>query len=90
MQIRYFATIRAITKENTLNWDRPETTLGELLHSLCNRYGDRFRQWVLEGDGLGQAIIILVNGRDARHLEGINTPLQPDDIVSIFPLVAGG
>ncbi len=90
MQIRYFATIRTITREFTLDWDQPETTLGELLRALCVRYGDHFRQWVLEGDELGQAIIILVNGCDARHLEGINTALHPDDIIAIFPLVAGG
>jgi MoaD family protein len=90
MQIRYFATIRAITKENTLTWDQPGTTLGDLLYALCTRYGDRFHQWVLDGDELGQAIIILVNGCDARHLGGINTALHPDDIIAIFPLVAGG
>jgi molybdopterin synthase sulfur carrier subunit len=90
MQIRYFATIRDITRENTLNWNQRHATLGELLRALCVRYGDRFRQWVLEGDELGQAIIILVNGCDARHLGGINTPLQPDDTIAIFPLVAGG
>lgn len=90
MQIRYFATIRTITRENTLQWDKPEATLGELLRVLCSRYGDRFRQWVLDGNGLGQAIIVLVNGCDARHLGGLNTPLSPDDVIAIFPLVAGG
>jgi MoaD family protein len=90
MQIRYFATIRSITGENTLRWEQSEATLGELLHNLCARYGNHFRSWVLDGDDLGQAIIILVNGCDARHLAGINTPLQPDDIIAIFPLVAGG
>lgn len=90
MQIRYFATIRTITGENALRWDQPEATLGELLRDLCVRYGDRFRSWVLDGNDLGQAIIILVNGCDARHLGGINTPLQPEDTIAIFPLVAGG
>ena len=90
MQIRYFATIRTLTGENTLGWNQPEATLGELLHDLCARYGDNFRSWVLDGDNLGQAIIILVNGCDVRHLTGINTPLQPDDTIAIFPLVAGG
>jgi hypothetical protein len=30
MQIRYFATIRSITGENTLRWNQPEANLGEL------------------------------------------------------------
>lgn len=90
MQIRYFATIRTLTGENSLRWDQPEATLGELLRNLCARYGDAFQSWVLDGDNLGQAIIILVNGCDVRHLAGINTSLQPDDTIAIFPLVAGG
>lgn len=90
MQIRYFATIRAITGESILRWDKPAAILGELLRDLSRHYGSRFQNWVLEGDGLGSAIIILVNGTDVRHLQGIDTPLQPDDTISIFPLVAGG
>ncbi|MEW5958609.1 MAG: ubiquitin-like small modifier protein 1 [Chloroflexota bacterium] len=90
MQIRYFATIRTITGENALYWDKPEATLGELLHDLHPRYGRNFQNWVLDGDALGPAIIILVNGYDVRHLNGIDTKLQADDIISIFPVVAGG
>ena len=90
MEIRYFATIRDITGESKLQWKEPATTLSKLLCDLCARYDRRFRSWVLDGDDLGAAIIILINGRDARHLNGINTPLQPDDTVSIFPMVAGG
>ena len=38
----------------------------------------------------GPEIIILINGRHVSHLGGQNAPLNPDDRVDIFPVVAGG
>ena len=35
-------------------------------------------------------MIILVNGRNILHLNGVQTPLNPDDVVAVFPMVAGG
>jgi molybdopterin synthase sulfur carrier subunit len=90
MQIRYFATIRDITGVKEVRREAPAETLGDLLRDLCAQYGPSFRRWVLDGDDLGPAIIVLVNGRDARHLEGIKTVLKRDDIISLFPMVAGG
>jgi molybdopterin synthase sulfur carrier subunit len=31
-----------------------------------------------------------VNGRHLEHIGGIETPLQPGDVVLLFPVVAGG
>lgn len=90
MQIRYFATIREITGQNTITWAQPANTLGDLLRQLTRRYDSRFAYWVWKGDKLSDMVIILVNGGDVRHLTGLDTPLNPDDIISIFPMVAGG
>ena len=38
----------------------------------------------------GPEIIVLINGRHVNHLGGRNAPLNPDDRVDIFPVVAGG
>jgi molybdopterin synthase sulfur carrier subunit len=45
---------------------------------------------VYSGAELSDAIIILVNGRNVLYLKGLDTPLEADDEVSIFPMVAGG
>jgi molybdopterin synthase sulfur carrier subunit len=45
---------------------------------------------VFSGAELSGEIIILVNGRNVRYLQGLETPLAADDEVSIFPMVAGG
>ena len=43
-----------------------------------------------DGTELGKEIIILVNGKNVEHLNGINTKLLSTDVISIFPVVAGG
>ena len=91
MIIRYFAFLRDITRVSEQTWNEPAACVGDLLVALSRRYGPNFRRWVLEPDGqLGQLSIVLVNGRDCRELHGMATPLKPDDIIAIFPPVAGG
>jgi molybdopterin synthase sulfur carrier subunit len=45
---------------------------------------------VLKDGDLWNLVIILVNGRDVRHLQRLATPLAPTDTVVIFPPVGGG
>ena len=63
----------------------------DLLVRLCRRYeGFRAKLLTLDGTDVGEETIILVNGRNISHLNGVATPLADSDTVSIFPVVAGG
>jgi len=90
MVIRFFASIRNVTGEKEVALDQPTPTLGELLHLLSDRYGPEFRRWVLDGEHLGGSVMVVINGDDARHQAGLATRLAPTDVVSIFPIMAGG
>jgi sulfur-carrier protein len=90
MTVKYFATIRDLTREKERRIDDRPGDLRELLTQLAERYGRPFRRAVLDGDALHGQIIILVNGRNVRHLQLLDTPLRDDDEVSIFPMIAGG
>ncbi len=90
MEIRFFASIRNVTGEKEIAWDEPTATLGDLLRSLSSRYGPEFRRWVLDGDALGNSVMIVINGQDARHHGGAETRLTAHDVVSILPIMAGG
>ncbi len=91
MIIRYFAFLRDITRKSEQRWDDPCNRLGDLLVLLSKKYGPGFRYWVLEEDGqLSHHSIVLINGRDARDLAGLDTVIKPDDVIAIFPPVAGG
>jgi sulfur-carrier protein len=90
MLIRFFASIRNITGVKEVEWDESTPTLGELLCRLADRYDPEFRHWVLDGDQLGSAVMIVVNGDDVRPRAGLETRLAPTDVVSILPVMAGG
>jgi hypothetical protein len=45
---------------------------------------------VLDGENLGGSVMVVINGEDARHQAGLETCLAPTDVVSIFPIMAGG
>ena len=90
MVIRFFASIRNITKVREISWNEPIPTLGVLLGGLSDHYGPEFRRWVLKGDELGESVLVLVNGQDVRHQAGLDTPLGAADIVTILPMMAGG
>ena len=91
MQIKFFAYLREYTGCKVTDFPYQEDIYG-LTHALCDTYGEKLRAKMLSPDGedLGEEIIILVNGRHVAHLGGIRAALEPTDIVSIFPVVAGG
>lgn len=90
MVVRFFASLRDITQERKIECDPCPSTLRELLRQLCERYGPGFQRWVFEGEDMGDSILVVINGQDARHCAGLDTRLGPDDVISILPIMAGG
>jgi molybdopterin synthase sulfur carrier subunit len=89
--VKFFAGIRDKTGCKETNIPH-EKDVRALLYALSAKYGAGLQTKLLSEDGmrLGPGIIIFVNGRNLEHLGGIETPLQPDDVVLVFPVVAGG
>jgi molybdopterin synthase sulfur carrier subunit len=66
-------------------------TIGAALEQGFIRFGPAFRQALLGPDGQpAEGVIVLVDGRNVRFAEGLETPLGPDDEAAIFPPSAGG
>lgn len=93
MKIRLYAYFRDIVGRNELEWTQPAETMGVLLDSMSQSYGKQFRYWVYQNKHEGMVsdlVMFLVNGRDIRDLEGLDTRLKSDDVIALFPPVAGG
>jgi len=90
MTVKYFGDIRPLVGGlKGEEWRKPEPEVGTLLRALGNRHPAlENRLW--EGNQLSSTMIILVNGRSIDFLDGISTQLQPDDLVDVFPVEAGG
>jgi len=87
--VRFFTSIRALTGVKEIQVKA--TSIQEMIDLLIARYGEKFRQMLLEDDGsLKNYFHILVNGRHVRLLKGLQTPLAKNDIVAIFPPIGGG
>jgi molybdopterin synthase sulfur carrier subunit len=90
MRVRYFADIRKLAGVEEHDWTQAAPTVRELLKQLSHHNGAPFEKRVFDGGRLSGTIILLVNGRNIEHLHGVDTTLGPDDVVAIFPMIAGG
>jgi molybdopterin synthase sulfur carrier subunit len=65
-------------------------TVGELVHELERNYPGMAEK-LLDGEGnIKRFINVFRNDDEVRTLDGLNTPLQESDQVSIVPAMAGG
>jgi molybdopterin synthase sulfur carrier subunit len=89
--VRLYAALREAAGQRDFEVDLPAGALmGELLRRLITlrpKLGGK----ILDDKGsVPRYVAVFVNGRDIRHLDGLETPVQPGDEIAIFPPVAGG
>ena len=92
MQIHFFATLRQISNQKTVEFDLPENpTVRQMVNIVIARFPP-MREELLDEDGnLWRHVHVFVNGRDAPYLsEKMETIVKPTDTVNIFPAVGGG
>ena len=93
MTVRFFAYLRdpEFAGCREMSWPHAPTlrVLGE---QLCEKFGAKFRAEFFSpgGDALGERVIVMVGGRRAEFLDGLDTSLRDTDTILIFPVVAGG
>ncbi len=92
MKVNYYATLREIVGQKTIDFDiPPDSTIGFLIQQMVNRFPD-LRPALVDADGqLRGHVHVFVNGRDVPYLENqMDTVLKEGDTVSVFPAVGGG
>ena len=89
--VRLYAGLREAAGQRDFEVDLPAGALiGELLRRLI-ALRPKLNGKILDESGhVRQYVAVFVNGRDIRHLNGVETPIQPQDEIAIFPPVAGG
>jgi molybdopterin synthase sulfur carrier subunit len=92
MNIHFFATLRQIVGQKTVDFDLPEnTSVMDLVEIVVTRYPPLRKELLNEAGELWPHVHVFVNGRDAPYLEnGPQTVIKPGDTVNIFPAVGGG
>ena len=93
IKVKFFATFRDLLGLKELELEvGPEENLKliDLLEQLFQKFGEKFRNRILEGGNIRPQVNIMINGRNIKFLDGVNSPLKDGDTVAIFPPVYGG
>jgi molybdopterin converting factor small subunit len=65
-------------------------TAGAVLEDMLTHY-PAFRPQLCKDDGSLRAFVnLFLNKSNIRDLRGLDTPLEPDDILTLVPSIAGG
>jgi sulfur-carrier protein len=65
-------------------------TVGEALASLYAQHAELRQRISDDGGGLRRFVNVYLGGEDIRFLEGLDTPVNDGDELTILPAVAGG
>ena len=77
-------------REISLTFDN-ELTIRGILVRLNSLIGTDFEENLFNAEGkLSKYIIIGINGKDIRKLEGLDTIIKDGDEISFLPAIAGG
>lgn len=90
LELRFFATFREAVGQKSIYRTYDESvTVEDVLTDLEAEY-DGLEGELIEDGEIRDMLTVLKNGRQVVHLAGLDTVLEDDDALSIFPPVAGG
>lgn len=90
MEIRFYATLRPLVGGRTVQLPEPPPTVGAVLHHLIEEHPGLDGKLLDESGAVRRFVAVMLNGRDIRHLDGLETAVAADSEMDIFPPVAGG
>ncbi len=88
MRVNLYATYRDLTGAKHL--ELAGKTVGEVIDRLVETYPQMAPELFEAPGKLSERVSVFRNGRDVRYLEGLATPVGSEDVLDIFPPVAGG
>ena len=92
MKVNFYATYRPIVGGKTVEFELDHgVTIRQLVAAIVARFPAMQREMLDDNGNLYSHVHIFVNGRDSVLLEQkLDTVLQADDVLNIFPPVGGG
>jgi molybdopterin synthase sulfur carrier subunit len=92
MDVHFYATLRAIVGQKTIQVDMPsESTARELIDLIISDYPDLGPELLDANGNFHSHMKMFINGREAVYLQGkFGHIMKPTDKVDIFPPVGGG
>lgn len=91
LSVKLFATIRLTTglKVVDVNIEKPVNII-EMLQIVSDIIDYDLIEELVKDNTIIPGVIILLDGENIHHLNKLNTIIERDTVISIFPAVAGG
>ncbi len=92
MKVNFYATLRPIVGQKTVEMTLPEgTTAIELVRAFVKDYPAMEKELLDKDGNFLPHMKFIINGRQAEYMpDQMNTILKPEDKIDIFPPVGGG
>ena len=99
VKVKFPLSLHELTKTRWAELDCDgSTTIEEVMKSLTDKYGDKFREAVMDMDGgnsgddikIKRSFNVYLNGMNIKNLRGIKTEVHGNDEVIILSWVSGG
>ncbi|QRN85206.1 MoaD family protein [Clostridia bacterium] len=89
MKVEMYSLVRQVTGEKELELEASD--IEQALIQMAQRYGEEFESQVYsKKEGLSDRINILLRGKNIHVLQGLATPLEHNDTISLFYSIEGG
>ena len=92
VKIMFLSLLTDITEVEELNLPIKENVnIRTILEQLTVKFGSKFEEMIFKSSkDLSKYVIITINGKDIRTLDGLSTKIQLNDDISFIPAIAGG
>ena len=92
--VKTFLTLRQVMgNQAEFEMEIDDITIGELLDQLCDQFGEGLADQIFDRktNKVSHLLRVLINGRHYTTLpDKLDTRLQDNDEIALFPPVAGG
>jgi len=89
IKITYYSMLRELTGKRE-EYLEVGNTIHSALQKLFEKYGDKLRKTLLKEDVPHDSVIIALNGKSIKFLEGLDTNLKEGDKLTFFFAAGGG
>ena len=92
LKVKFYSLFKINLKSSGVEYELEEQiTISRLIKILDQDFDGYFTQKLLGEDGsISAGSIILVNGHNVIHLDGLETVIDNNDTITLFPPSAGG
>ncbi len=91
ISVKFFGVLRQLVEINSIDVELEKSiSMAELLNIISKKTKKDLTDKLLENNKIKKGTLLLINGKNVTHLQGLKTFVPTDSTVSFFPPSGGG